>query len=95
MSDLEATALTAVAVLNVALAAVLVLLYGRMYVRTRAPFAIGLVLFAAAFLAQNVLVAYAYGTMMPLFGGGLVPYLLSIGVFEALGLAAIAWTATR
>lgn len=95
MSDLEATALTAVAVLNVALAAVLVLLYGRMYVRTRAPFAIGLVLFAAAFLAQNVLVAYAYGTMMPLFGGGLVPYLLGIGVFEALGLAAIAWTATR
>lgn len=95
MIDLETTLLVAVAVLNTALTAALVLLYARIYARTRAPFAVGLILFAAAFLGQNVLVAYAYGTMMPLFGGGLIPYLLGIGAFESVGLAAIVWTATR
>ncbi len=95
MTDLLTTAVTAVAALNVLLTAVLVALYARTYARTRAPFTLGLILFAIAFLAQNALVAYSYGTMMPLFGGTLVPYLLAIGVLEAAGLVAVLWTATR
>ncbi len=95
MTDLLTDAVIGVAALNVLLAAVLAALYARVYARTRAPFTLGLILFALAFLAQNVLVAYAYGTMMPLFGTALIPYLLGIGVFEAAGLAAVAWTATR
>ncbi len=95
MSDLLTTAVTAVAVLNVLLTAALVALYARTYVRTKAPFTLGLILFALAFLAQNVLVAYSYGTMMPLFGDTLVPYLLAIGTFEAAGLVSVLWTATR
>ncbi len=95
MTDLLTEAVTGVAVLNILLTAALSILYGRTYGRTKAPFTLGLILFALAFLAQNVLVAYAYGTMMPLFGGALVPYLLAIAVFEALGLVAVLWTATR
>lgn len=95
MSDLLTTAVTAVAVLNVLLTTALVVLYVRVYARTRAPFTLGLILFALAFLAQNVLVAYSYGAMMPLFGDALVPYLLGIGILEAAGLAAVLWTATR
>ena len=95
MTDLTTLALTAVAALNVVLAAVLAALYARTYARTKAPFTLGLILFALAFLAQNVLLAYSYGTMMPLFAEALVPYLLAIGVFEAAGLAAVLWTATR
>ncbi len=95
MADLLTSAVTAVAVLNVVLAAALAVLYARIYGKTRAPFTLGLILFALAFLAQNVLVAYSYGTMMPLFGADLVPYLLAIGALEAAGLAAVLWTATR
>ncbi len=95
MTDLLTLAVTGVAVLNMLLAAALAALYARTYARTRAPFTLGLIMFALAFLAQNVLVAYSYGTMMPLFGSALVPYLLAIAVFEALGLVAVLWTATR
>lgn len=95
MTDLMTDAVTGVAVVNVLLTAALVILYARVYSRTRAPFTIGLILFALAFLGQNVLVAYSYGTMMPLFGAILVPYLLLIGILEAAGLAAVLWTATR
>lgn len=95
MSDLLTTAVTAVAALNVVLTAALVALYVRVYARTKAPFTLGLILFALAFLAQNALVAYSYGTMMPLFGGDLVPYLFAIGAFETAGLIALLWTATR
>lgn len=95
MADLLTNAVTGVAVLNVVLAAALAGLYARVYGKTRAPFTLGLILFALAFLAQNVLVAYSYGTMMPLFGADLVPYLLAIGILEAAGLVAVLWTATR
>ncbi len=95
MTDLLTDAVTGVAILNVVLAAALGFLYARTYARTKAPFTLGLVLFAVAFLAQNVLVAYAYGTMMPLFDAQLVPYLLAIACLEAAGLAAVLWTATR
>jgi hypothetical protein len=33
--------------------------------------------------------------MMSLVPGALDPYLLAIGAFEALGLGAMLWTATR
>lgn len=95
MADLLTNAVTVVAGLNVVLAAALAILYARVYGKTKAPFTLGLVLFALAFLAQNVLVAYSYGTMMPLFGAELVPYLLAIGMLEAAGLVAVLWTATR
>jgi hypothetical protein len=95
MSDAWTSGVIGVAVLNVVLTAALALQYGRMYTRTKAPFTLGLILFALAFLAQNVLVAYAYAMMMPLFGVALMPYLLGIGACEAVGLAAVLWTATR
>ncbi len=95
LTDLLTLAVTAVAAVNVLLTVALVALYGRMYAKTHAPFTLGLILFALAFLAQNVLVAYSYGTMMPLFGEALVPYLLGIGILEAAGLVAVVWTATR
>lgn len=95
MTDLLTGAVTAVAALNVVLTAGLAVVYARIYGRTKAPFTVGLIVFALAFLAQNLLVAYSYGTMMPLFGAALVPYLLAIAIFEAAGLAAVLWTATR
>lgn len=84
-----------VAGLNIVLALALVVVYARVYARTKAPFTLGLILFAVAFVAQNALVAYAYGMMMPLIPEDLTPYLLGIGVLEAAGLGAVVWSASR
>ncbi len=80
---------------NAVLAAILLLAYRGVYVRTKAPFSLALLLFAAAFLAQNLLMIYALGTMMDVVPGVLDPYLLGIGALEAVGLGAMLWTATR
>jgi hypothetical protein len=84
-----------VGVLNVVLTSLLLAVYGGVYGKTKAPFTRGLLLFAAAFLSHNVLVVYAYLTMMPLVPEALNPFLLGIGAFEAAGLGSILWTATR
>ena len=80
---------------NVLLASVLLVAYRGVYSRTKAPFTLALFLFALAFLAQNLLVVYAFVSMMSIVPSALDPYLLGIGVFEALGLGLMLWTATR
>ncbi|HYU05661.1 MAG TPA: hypothetical protein VEM77_00575 [Thermoplasmata archaeon] len=80
---------------NAVLAAILLLVYRGVYARTKAPFSLALFLFAAAFLAHNLLMIYALGTMMDVVPGVLDPYLLGIGALEAIGLGAMLWTATR
>jgi hypothetical protein len=84
-----------VAIVNIGLSVVLILLYGRIYAKTKAPFTLGLLSFAVAFLLQNGLVAYSFGTMIALIPDALAPYLLGIGLLEAIGLVAVIWTATR
>ena len=95
MADILMVASIVVGVANVVLAIALLLIYGGVYLRTRATFTLALLLFAIAFLAHNGLVVYSYMAMMPVVPSALNPYLLGIGVLEALGLTAILWTATR
>jgi hypothetical protein len=52
-------------------------------------------IFAAAFLLHNLLLIYAYATMMPLVAYEMMPYLFGIALLEAGGLGAMVWTATR
>jgi len=94
MSDMMIASIV-VGGLNVVLASVLLFVYRGVYVRTKAPFTIALLLFAAAFLVQNAIVVYSFVTMMSIVPGALDPYLLAIGAFEALGLAAMLWSASR
>jgi hypothetical protein len=94
MSDMMIASII-VGALNMALAAALLVVYRGVHARTKAPFTLALLLFAGAFLAQNVLVVYSFVTMMAFVPPALDPYLLAIGVFEALGLGAMLWTASR
>ena len=80
---------------NILLAAALLTVYRGVYARTKAPFSLALLLFAVAFLAQNVLMVFSLVTMMALVPGGLDPYLLGVGALEAVGLGAMLWTASR
>lgn len=95
MTDILMLGSIATAIVNIALSLALALVYARIYARTKAPFTLGLMLFASAFLVQNALVAYAYLSMMPLIAEGLTPYLLGVGILEAAGLGAVVWTASR
>lgn len=84
-----------VGVANAALSVVLLALYGRTLQSTKAPFTVALLVFAAAFLLQNLLVIYSYVTMMPIVPYAMMPYLFGIALLEAGGLGAMVWTATR
>src|SRR5947209_17455357 len=85
----------AVGCANIALAAALLTVYRVVYTKTKAPFSLALLLFALAFLAQNVLMVYSLLTMMALVPGGLDPYLLGVGPLEAVGLGARPLTEAR
>jgi hypothetical protein len=84
-----------VGAVNMLLAGILLVVYRGVYERTKAPFTLALLLFATAFLAQNAVLVYSFVTMMALVPTALDPYLLAIGIFEALGLGAMVWTASR
>ncbi len=80
-------------VANIGLTIVLFTLYRRIYAQTKATFSLALLLFAGAFIVQNLLVVYSYLATMPLIPDSLSPFLFGIGVTEAAGLGAILWTA--
>jgi hypothetical protein len=69
-------------VLNSALLLVLLAIYGKIVIKTRASHAIGLVLFAFLLLMQNLLSIFAYITMNPYFESGVLPYLSAIAALE-------------
>ncbi len=80
---------------NALLAGILLVVYRGVYARTKAPFSLALLLFAAAFLAHNLLVIYSLSSMMAIVPSAMDPYLFGIGALEAIGLSAMLWTATR
>lgn len=75
--------------LNVAVLGGLIYLYARIVWRSRAPYPAGLLIFGSLLLLQNLVTSYSYLDMTPLFGEGLVPYLLVISVLEFGGLVAL------
>ena len=67
----------------------LMYLYAKIAIKSRAANSIGLSFFATMLLLQNLLTAFAYGTMSPLFGSDALPYLSVIGGAELAGLLAL------
>jgi hypothetical protein len=67
----------------------LMYLYAKIAIKSRAANSIGLCFFATMLLLQNLLTAFAYGTMSPLFGSDALPYLSVIGGAELAGLLAL------
>lgn len=86
MAEMAMLATAALAAVNAALALGLLAVYLKSFTKTRAPFTVGLILFALFFLAHNVLSVYAYISMMELVPSALAPYMLVIMAFEAVGL---------
>jgi hypothetical protein len=75
--------------LNSVLLLVLLSLYLRIFLRRRASYSLGLMIFAAFLLVQNLMTAYSYASMTPHFGEGVLPFLFGMSLFEFGGLIAL------
>ena len=87
MADAIMILTVGLAAVNAALSSGLLFVYVLSYRKVRAPFTLGLLLFALFFLLHNLLAAYAYFTMMSVVNEALQPYLAAIMGLEATALA--------
>jgi hypothetical protein len=85
------------ALVDAGLSAGLLAVYALSFSRIKAPFTIGLMIFAGCFLAQNLLVVYGYFTMMDfiLATAWYVPYMLAIMALQAVGLGVMLHSAAK
>jgi hypothetical protein len=84
---MDASAIVSAA--NVAVLTALIILYGRTYSSSRAPFTLGLIFFASLLVVQNAIGIYSYVTMADFFTEALLPYLLAINIAELAGLSVL------
>ena len=75
--------------INSVLLLILLLLYGRIVIKSRATYAVGLMIFALLLLAQNLLSVFAFIAMEPLFTAGALPFLSGISALELGGLVVL------
>lgn len=78
------------AVLNVIVLVILLGIYGRIALKSKAAHSVGLVVFAVFLLAQNLMTVFAYVTMDQFFGVGALPALSGISAMEFVGLLVLA-----
>lgn len=85
MMDISA----AVSLVNIAILAVLLATYGRIYKNTRATFTLGLMFFAVMLALHNVIAVYGYFAMAPLYADALLPYFVGVHIAELAGIGAL------
>jgi len=68
----------------------LLILYGRITLKTRAMYSVGLMIFALFLLAQNLATVYSYLAMAPFFEPAALPFLSGISALEFVGLLVLA-----
>ena len=68
---------------------VLLYVYTKIFSKTRAMYAVGLVMFSLLLLAHNILTIFAYVLMAPVFGAEALPFLAGITALELAGLLAL------
>ncbi len=82
--------LTAViSLINMAILTVLLCIYVRIYISSKAAFTLGLMFFSIMMISQNIIAVYAYFAMAPLYSPELYPYILGIHFTELVGLAVL------
>ena len=74
---------------NMAILSALLVVYARIYIKTRATFTIGLVVFASMLMLHNGIAIYGYFAMAPLYSDELLLYFAGIHIAELVGLIAL------
>ncbi|MDW0140025.1 MAG: hypothetical protein QOK66_00550 [Nitrososphaeraceae archaeon] len=78
-----------VSMVNMAILVVLLVVYARIYIKTRATFTIGLAVFVSMLMLHNGIAVYGYFAMAPLYSDELLPYFAGIHIAELAGLIAL------
>lgn len=78
-----------ISLVNITLLSALLAIYARIYRNTRAAFTVGLIFFAGLLILHNMIAAYAYFAMAPLYSEALLPYLFGIHIAELAGISAL------
>lgn len=75
--------------------AILLLIYVRNFGQVRSKFVMGLMIFAALFLADNLVAAYLYFGLAQAYGAAVAAPLLVINLIGVLGFLTLLWTTMR
>ena len=78
--------LSIVSIANMIVLGILMSIFGKMYVKTKAQLPLGLIVVAAALFLHNVIGATAYFSMEEIFSHDIFPYMLGVGIAELGGL---------
>lgn len=84
--ELNSLILSIVSIANMAVLGVLIVMFAKMYVKTRAQLPMGMMVVASMLFLHNVIGAIAYFTMDQIFANEVFPYLLGVGIAELIGL---------
>lgn len=80
------TASTIVSGANIIALGVLIGVFAKMYLNTKAQLPLGMIFFAGLLFLHNVIGVYAYFSMMELYAAALLPYLLAVHTAEFAGI---------
>ena len=78
--------LSVVSIINMIVLGVLIGIFGKMYVKTRAQLPLGMIVVAGMLFLHNVIGAFAYFSMDQIFSYEIFPYMLGVGIAELAGL---------
>ena len=78
--------LSIASIANMGILGILVAMFGRMYINTKAQLPLGMIVVAAMLFLHNVIGAMAYFSMEEIFSHDIFPYMLGVGIAELVGL---------
>jgi len=80
------TASTIVSGANMIALGLLIGVFAKMYLKTKAQLPLGMIFFAGLLFLHNLIGVYAYFSMMELYAAALLPYLLAVHIAELAGI---------
>lgn len=84
-----------ISTINIALLAILILIYVDIYLRTRSPFTIGLVIFAFVFLVRDLTSSPFITSMYGFRAYGLGPFAFLPSLFELVALSVLLYLSVK
>ena len=82
----SALILSVVSIVNMAVLGILICIFGKMYVKTKAQLPLGMIVVAGMLFLHNVIGGFAYFSMDQIFSHEIFPYMLGVGIAELAGL---------
>ena len=78
--------LSVVSMANMGILGILIVIFGKMYGKTKAQLPLGMIVVTSMLFLHNIIGALAYFSMDQLFSHEIFPYLLGVGIAELVGL---------